>query len=115
MHPPEPAPSYLVELIHPATGVPSEVDICAQLAVAVQRVHAHLASFGSRPSVELSYDADGSLEGVGFFDQAHDLISCITVYRLHRDNEQPTLQGLTLALSLPEPARSIALNQLFQS
>lgn len=108
-----PAPSYLVELIDPTTGIAGEVDLCAKLPVAIQRVHEHLKEHGARPRVETSYDKEGQLEGVGFFDPAGQLMSCITVYYLERDTDEPSMPDLVRALELTEPARSIALNAIF--
>lgn len=108
------SPSYLVELIHPLTGVSQDVDVCAKLPVAIQRVYQHLKEHAATPRVELSYDVRGHLEGVGFFDSTNELISCITVYHLERDTDVATMPDLIRALELHEPARSVALNSIFQ-
>jgi hypothetical protein len=88
--------------------------MCAKLAVAMQKVHAYLAELRESSRVELSYDVDGQLEGVGFFNGVDDLMSCITVYHLERDSDQPNMPELIRALLLPEPACSAAINALFK-
>ena len=114
MKPQPAAPSYLVELFDPKNGIPQGVDVCAKLAVAMQKVHAHLKSLSESSRVELSYDPQGHVEGVGFFNGVNEPISCITVYHLERDTDEPSIQGIIRALTLAEPARSEALTEIFK-
>lgn len=108
------SPCYLVELLNPQTCVTVDSDVCADLAVAVQRVYEHLKRESASARVEISYDKDGLVEGIGFFNNVNDLISCITVFHLARDSDVANLEGLLQALSSSEPARTQALNTLFK-
>lgn len=108
------SPSYLVELFDPESGISHGVDVCAKLAVALQKVHAHLKSLQVSSRVELSYDPQGLLDGVGFFDGVNELTSCITVYHLARDTDEPSMPDIIRALTLPEPARTVAMNNIFK-
>lgn len=107
-------PAHLVELMEPCSLQILEVDLCARLDVALQRVHEHLQGTKTRCRVEFSYDEQGQLEGVGFFNASNELVSCITVYRLARDNDVSNMKALNAALSLDEPARTEAVNSIFQ-
>lgn len=108
------SPAHLVELMEPSTLQILDVDLCARLDVAMQLVYKHLKSTNTRCSVEFSYDEQGQLEGVGFFNDTMELVSCITVYRLARDNDVPDMKALAEALAQDEPHRSEAVNFIFQ-
>lgn len=102
--------------MHPHTGELEHTDICARLDVAVQQVYLHLKSHPEvRTDVEVSYDEDGELEGVGFFDDNHDMLSCVTVYHLERDTEQAHVKEVTAACAQEGRALEAALNEIFRN
>lgn len=102
--------------MHPHTGELEHTDICARLDVAVQQVYLHLQAHPEvRVDVEVSYDEDQELEGVGFFDDNHDMLSCITAYRLERDTEQAHVQAVSAACTKEGRALETALNDIFRN
>lgn len=107
-------PCYLVELLNPHNSVTVESDICANFAVAVQRVFDHLKKERASARVEVSYDKAGEVEGMAFFNGVNDIISCITVFHLERDTDVASNKGLLDALELNEPNRTKALNEIFK-
>lgn len=112
---PIPQPSFLVELMNPATGEIEETDICAKLSLAVEKVYLHLQDYSEiETRVEVSYDDEQQLEGVGFFDAAHNVISCVTVYRLERDNELPTVAAIDEACRTAGIVLEERLNMIFK-
>lgn len=111
---PTPPPVYLVELFGEVEDPSLATDVCAQLAVALQQVHAHLVEAPPPARVDVAYDDHGEVVGVCFLDKDECLLACITTYRLERDTAQPTLPELSAALALSEPARTAALNSIFQ-
>lgn len=102
--------------MHPRTGELEQSDICVRLDTAVEQVYQHLQMYpGLEVDVEVSYDEDDELEGVGFFDDNHEMLSCITVYHLERDTEQPRLRSIADACALKGAQMEQALNQIFSS
>lgn len=101
--------------MHPHTGELEQADICAQLGTAVQQVFEHLQEHPEvAVFVEVSHDEDGELEGVGFFDENHEMLSCITAYRLERDTDVPTVPSIVEACLSPGPQMEGALNSVFR-
>ncbi|MDO8416314.1 MAG: hypothetical protein Q7S87_08905 [Agitococcus sp.] len=91
-------PAYLVELINPVTKEIEEADVCRELAVALDKVYAHLAPLNALlTDVEVSFDTENEVEGIGFFDENRVLISCITTYHLARDTDRPINKAIILA------------------
>lgn len=106
-------PAYLVEILAPVSTETLETDLHADLGVAIDRIYSHFAGAGRPVGVESSYTEDGELEGIAFFDQAQQLVACMTVYRLDRDCDEVATPGIVQALALAEPARTAALGALF--
>lgn len=109
---------YLVELMNPETGNIDEVDVCARLDVAIEKVYNWLDSFGElRKSVcvEVSYDDEGVLEGVGFFNDEQDMASCITTYQLDRDADVASISEIASACAGPKDLLQSALNRVFRN
>lgn len=109
--PPVYPPAYLVEFFTPVEDDSLDSDLHADLGVAIERVYARFAKAGQRVTVESSY-SDAELEGMAFFDATHELVACLTVYRLDRDKDRVTVAGIADAVTLPEPHRTQALNTL---
>jgi hypothetical protein len=83
-------PVYLVECINPVTKDLEEADVCRELAVALDKIYKHLSPLRALlAEVEVSFDSNGEVEGVGFFDENRALISCVTTYNLSRDTDEP--------------------------
>lgn len=102
--------------MNPTTGQIEETDICAKLSLAVEKVYLHLRDYPEvEATVEVSYDDEQQLEGVGFFDAAHNVISCVTVYRLERDNELPSVPEIDLACRTAGNELEARLNHIFKT
>ncbi|MCC5610594.1 hypothetical protein LC612_28545 [Nostoc sp. CHAB 5834] len=109
-------PSYLVELLNPKTGEIESVDICANASAAIQQVRTHLQRlFAGAVHVEVSCDAQGEIEGFGFFDDVHSLISCVTVYRIAHDEEIAQEETINEACKLSPFEMERALTSIFNS
>lgn len=110
------APIFLVELMSPPTGEVQFSDVCARLDVSVEKAIKHLKSYlGESFRAEASYDAEGQLCGIGFFGLDGELASCITAYRMDRDDEIPSDARVIAACTYTGPALDQALNQLLRS
>jgi hypothetical protein len=115
-----PTPSFpivfLVELLDPYTGELEEADVSGKLDLAVEKVYWHLANYSdSHVEVEVSFDEDGVIEGVGFFNEEHEMISCITVYHLDRDTDDPEDSRIRNACSGPLVELQSKLNVIFRN
>lgn len=107
---------FLVELMNPYTGEIEETDVCAKLELAVEKVYLHLVDYkDSLIDVEVSFDADNVIEGVGFFDEDHSLISCVTVYHLDRDTGTAKVEGLAEACRGNKRDLQQELNRIFRN
>jgi hypothetical protein len=107
---------FLAELMNPYTGEIEETDVCAKLELAVEKVYLHLVDYkDSLINVEVSFDADNAIEGVGFFDENHELVSCVTVYHLDRDTGSATVAGLGPACRGDKQALQQELNRIFRN
>lgn len=107
---------YLVELMNPKTGDIEEADICAKLELAVEKVHAHLTEYSDLlVEVEVSLDEDEAIEGLGFFDEDHEILSCITVYHLDRDTGEAQDAGIATACRGDKFALQKELNRIFRN
>ena len=83
-------PSYLIELFNPVTKELEETDICKKLAVAIDKAYDHLNAFSSIiDNIDVSFDAQGQVEGIGFFDEKGGIVTCITTYHLDKDTDEP--------------------------
>lgn len=102
--------------MNPLTGDIEDTDLYAELGTAVEQVFLHL-QIHAPPNVRVgvSHDADGELEGVGFFGLRDDLISCLTVYYLERDTQLPTVAAISEACRNPGPGLERQLNEIFKA
>ena len=108
--------AFLVELLDPFNGDVLECDVCAKLELAVEKVQEHFSTYpGLDLRVEVSVDDDGELEGIGFFDSGHEIVSCVTVYHLERDDGEAQSIRVQKACRAPLNALERHLNQLFSS
>lgn len=101
--------------MNPYSGELEHADIFVRLDTAIETVREHFLATCPQlnVTVEVSYDEDRELEGVGFFDDDHQLVSCVTAYRLDRDAEVATdLRISEACLAGPEHMQD-KLNQLF--
>ncbi len=107
---------YLVELMYSDNGEVAEADVCAHLDVALDKAYLHLQTLEmlEDPRAEVSFDEDGELEGVGFFDAHENMLACVTVYHLDRDNEQASEPAIAQACAGPRDRLQDALNALLQ-
>lgn len=107
---------YLVELMDPYTGELQEADVCAKLELAVDKVYLHLADFkDSLIEVEVSFDEDDVIEGIGFFDEQREMLSCITVYHLDRDTGTAQEDDIAQACRGDKAALQRKLNRIFRN
>ena len=115
MTPPTQFPAaYLVELLDPYNGDVHECDVCAKVELAVEKVYQHLSQHSDVVvHVETSFDDDGELEGIGFFDESHQIISCITVYHLERDDADAEVASIAQACRAAPAQLEAALNAIF--
>jgi hypothetical protein len=109
-------PVYLVELFDPWSGDALEVDLYARLDTAVESVYLHLKKVGftGGANVDVSFDDESTIEGVGFFNENQDLISCVTAYHLSRDTAVPQLTEIKKAFAAEPSELQSLLNTLFQ-
>ena len=106
--------AYLVELLDPFNGEVLECDVCAKLELALEKVYEHFRQYPEvAPRVEVSFDDDDELEGVGFFDSEHEIVSCVTVYHLERDDGETRYPGLLAACQAGRQHMEASLNQVF--
>ncbi len=107
---------YLVELMYSDTGDVAEADVCAHLDVALDKAYLHLQTLDAieGPRAEVSFDDEGELEGVGFFDADENMLACVTVYHLDRDNEQASVAAIAAACAGPRDGLQDALNALLR-
>lgn len=78
-------PVYLVTLTDLETNLPSS-DVSLSLEEAVQQVYFHLMDYYES---SLTFDVsvvDSELRGIGFMSEQGDMLACISVYRLDRDD-----------------------------
>jgi len=107
---------FLVELMNPYSGEIEETDVCAKLELAVEKVYLHLLDYkDTLVEVEASFDTDDAIEGVGFFDENQELISCITVYHLDRDTGTAELPGIAEACRGDKQNLQQELNRIFRN
>lgn len=100
--------------MNPHSGEIEDADLFARLGPAIEKVYLHLRDYSEvAVTVEVSHDEDGEIEGVGFFDTQHEVISLITIYRLERDTEEPTVEAIRLACQAPGGELQARLNTLF--
>lgn len=107
---------FLVELMNPYTGELEDTDVCAKLELALEKVYWHLADYkDSLVEVEVSFDEDDAIEGVGFFDENHDIVSCVTVYHLDRDTGTAQVDAIARACRGDKRQLQQELNRLFRN
>ena len=112
--PTSPSIAFLVELLNPKTGEIEYSDICIRLDTAVDQVFTHLQKYPEVPvQVDVSYDEQNEIEGIGFFDDDHEVISCVTAYHLDRDTDEPQHEEVKLACLQAGQDLETALNKIF--
>lgn len=107
---------YLVELMNPLTGELEETDVCAKLELAVEKVYWHLCEYPETPvEVEVSLDDDQVIEGVGFFDEEHEMLACVTAYHLDRDTANAQVPDIAVACRGDKFELQKKLNRIFRN
>lgn len=107
---------YLVELMDPYTGELQEADVCAKLELAVEKAHVHLKEYKDSPvEVDVSFDDDDLVEGLGFFNEDKEMLACITVYHLDRDTGTAQVAGIAEACRGDKTAMQRQLNRIFRN
>ena len=112
--PTSPSIVFLVELLNPKTGEIEYYVNCIRLDTSVYQVFTHLQKYQEVPvQVDVSYDEQNEIEGIGFFDDDHEVISCVTAYHLDRDNDEPQHEEVKLACLQAGQDLEAALNKIF--
>lgn len=121
---------YLVELFSPSpmaiAGEPSDdagpvapvvedSDVCAKLELAIEQAYQHVRNLNLKAHLEVSFDEDNLIEGVGVFDADENLLACITVYHLDRDCEEASLSSIRDACRGEPRSMQAELNRIFQN
>lgn len=102
---------YLVELFDPHTGEILDADVFARMDTAVETAFLHTRKTPLiRVHAEVSTDETGVIDGLGFFDEDHELVACITTSNLTHDNQLPLLPQIRQACVLSPLAMQAALN-----
>lgn len=110
---PTTCPSYLVEHLHESTGDAVFCDVTKFLANALDSACEYLSGFpDERFEPEVSFDEDGEVDGIAFFDEANNSRAFITVYHLGRDEQDVSFDEIGRIAKLPKDRLQEALVQL---
>lgn len=106
-------PTFLIELIHQKTGDVVECDVTSYLENAIEAAYVYLKGFDSeRFTPEVSYDDDGAIEGIAFFDRDGRGRAYITAYYLDRDEANNEFTAVAALAKLPIQKLESALSDL---
>lgn len=110
-------PVYLAELLDTSSDEILSTDVFAKLELAVEAVYEHARTVpGLRQvSVEVSFDSDGEIEGVGIFDENEQPVAYITVYHLDRETAVATSLSIGRACRGDPSCLQAELNSTFNS
>jgi hypothetical protein len=106
---------YLVELFCHKTLVTEDTDVCAKLELAVQRADDHVRNVNQDVHVEVSFDDDGVIEGVGVFNDNGAMLACVSVYHLDRDTGEASNSAIADACRSDPLQLQAALNRIFRN
>lgn len=89
---------YLLELLDTPDGLTEHCEPFRKLDLAVEAGMSYLAKAypGVVAEADVSYDPDGCLEGISYFNEDMQRLVVITVYHLDRETESPLNAEITL-------------------